>query len=88
MMTTADNEDTQETKETVAKAQVTSFCRHLGRSLKGVGSSDATLALDLMRESEHLRQNGFGDAAEMFATVAGVLDPSLPIKMDHARRMV
>jgi hypothetical protein len=72
--------------ETINKNELESLCRHLGRSLKGTGSSDASLAMHLMKEAEYLKTNGFENAHEMFALIAATLDPSLPIKMEHARR--
>ncbi len=66
--------------ETVSKSEVASFCRHLGRSLKGITTNDTALAVHLMRESEYLERNQFTAASEMFSTVARTLDPSLPEK--------
>jgi len=62
--------------ETVTKNEVASFCRHLGRSLKGITTNDTALAAHLMREAEYLEKNKFTTAAEMFATVARTLDPN------------
>lgn len=70
--------------ETVTKSEVASFCRHLGRSLKGITTNDTALAVHLMRESEYLEKNKFTAASEMFATVARTLDPNLPTKPDAA----
>ena len=64
--------------ETVTKNEVASFCRHLGRSLKGITTNDTALAAHLMREAEYLEKNKFTTAAEMFATVAKTLDPNPP----------
>ena len=64
--------------ETINKNQVFSFCRHLGRALKGVGSNDTELASNLMREAGYLEKNGFTDVADMFAMVADTLDHSVP----------
>jgi hypothetical protein len=72
--------------EQLSQSEVHSFCRHLGRTLKGIGETDAALAMHMMRESEYLKSNGFQNASEMFAVVAATLDPSLPVKMEHARR--
>ncbi|HTH43696.1 MAG TPA: hypothetical protein VL528_01320 [Oxalicibacterium sp.] len=81
------NADTPEetTPDTVKKAEVESFCRHFGRTLKGVGETDAGLAMRLMQESEYLDKNGFKKASDMFAAVALELDPSLKVKMEHMR---
>jgi len=78
--------DNADAPEKLSKSTVHSMCRHLGRSLKGTASSDAALAMHLMKEAEYLKTNGFGDAHEMFAAIATVLDPSLPNKMEIARR--
>lgn len=80
------NDDATDKSKTISKSEFESLCRHVGRSLKGVGSSDASLAMHLMKESEHLRANGFDNAANMFSMIAGTLDPSLPVKMEIARR--
>lgn len=68
--------------ETVTKSEVASFCRHLGRSLKGITTNDTALAVYLMRESEYLERNKFTAASEMFAAVARTLDPNLPVNTD------
>ncbi len=68
--------------ETVTKSEVASFCRHLGRSLKGITTNDTALAVHLMRESEYLERNKFTAASQMFEAVARTLDPSLPVKPD------
>ena len=68
--------------ETLTKSEVASFCRHLGRSLKGITTNDSALAVHLMSESEYLEKNKFSAASEMFATVARTLDPNLPVKPD------
>ncbi len=68
--------------ETVTKSEVASFCRHLGRSLKGITTNDTALAVHLMRESEYLERNKFTAASEMFAAVARTLDPNLPVNPD------
>lgn len=73
--------------DTMKTSEVESLCRHLGRSLKGTATSDSALAMHLMKESEHLKTNGFGNASTMFSMIAATLDPSLPIKMEIARRM-
>jgi len=81
------NSDTEaSTAETVTKSEIGSFCRHMGRALKGRGASDSALAMHLMQESAYLEKNGFDKVAEMFRTVATTLDPSLPIKMEHVRK--
>lgn len=67
-----------EQAETIDKNQVFSFCRHLGRALKGVGSSDTEVAVKMMRETAYLEKNGFKDAADMFAMVAETLDHKVP----------
>ncbi|MFJ7566233.1 hypothetical protein ACIQW9_04635 [Herminiimonas sp. NPDC097707] len=72
------NTDPAVQPETLTKSEVASFCRHLGRSLKGITSNDPALAAHLMRESEYLENNHFSAAAEMFATVAAILDPNPP----------
>ena len=82
------NDTSTEKSKTIDKSEFESLCRHVGRSLKGMGSSDASLAMHLMKESEHLRANGFDNGADMFSTIAGTLDPSLPVKMEIARRQV
>lgn len=64
--------------ETLDKNQVFSFCRHFGRALKGVGSSDTEVAGKMMREAAYLEKNGFKDAADMFAMVAETLDHKVP----------
>jgi len=71
------NKETVQQPETITKSQVASFCRHLGRSLKGAGSSDTEMASNLMRESEYLEKNGFSVVSEMFMIVATTLDPNL-----------
>lgn len=63
--------------ETISKSEVAAFCRHMGRSLKGVGSSDVELAAHLMREAEYLAKNEFMNAADLFASVAQTLNPEL-----------
>lgn len=82
----SDNTESTSKTDNINKSELEALCRHLGRSLKGTGSSDASLAMHLMKESEYLRTNGFDNAAEMFGLIAGTLDPSLPIKMEIARR--
>lgn len=82
----SDSTSPTEPARSLSQSEVHSFCRHLGRALKGIGETDAALAMHMMRESEYLKSNGFQDASEMFALVASTLDPSLPIKMEHARR--
>jgi len=67
-----------EQAETIDKNQVFSFCRHLGRALKGVGNSDTEVAMNLMREAGYLQQNGFKDVSDMFAMVAETLDHNVP----------
>lgn len=71
------NKETVQQPETITKSQVTSFCRHLGRSLKGAVSNNAEMASNLMRESEYLEKNGFSVVSEMFAIVATTIDPNL-----------
>lgn len=63
--------------DSISKNEVASFCRHMGRSLKGVTSNDVELAALFMREAQHLATNEFKNAADMFATVAQTLDPEL-----------
>lgn len=75
-MTEQHNETEQ--VETINKNQVFSFCRHLGRALKGVGSNDTEVASNLMREAAYLEKNGFNDVADMFAMVADTLDHNVP----------
>ncbi|HEX2603247.1 MAG TPA: hypothetical protein VHL60_01130 [Oxalicibacterium sp.] len=72
--------------ETVAIAEIESFCRHFGRTLKGVGTTDAGLAVRLIQESDYLEKNGFKRVANMFSAVAFELDPSLKIKIEYMRR--
>ncbi len=72
------NTDATVQPETLTKSEVASFCRHLGRSLKGITTNDSALASHLMRESEYLEKNKFSTAADMFATVAKTLDPNPP----------
>jgi hypothetical protein len=67
-----------EQAETIDKNQVFSFCRHLGRALKGVGNSDTETATNLMREAAYLEKNGFQDVSDMFAMVAETLDHKVP----------
>lgn len=86
MSDNAANNETAAKPETINKSEMQSLCRHLGRSLKGTGNSDSSLAMHLMKEAEYLKANGFGTAHEMFALIAATLDPSLPIKMEIARR--
>jgi hypothetical protein len=74
------------TPETVAVAEIESFCRHFGRTLKGIGTTDAGLAMRLMQESDYLEKNGFKRCADMFSAVAFELDPSLKMKMEYMRR--
>lgn len=76
------NTDIAAQAETLKKTEVASFCRHLGRSLKGITSNDTALASHLMRESEYLEKNKFTAAAEMFATVATTLDPEVANNSD------
>lgn len=71
------NTDVATQPETITKTEVASFCRHLGRSLKGITNNDTALAGHLMRESQYLEKNKFTAAAEMFATVATTLDPEV-----------
>lgn len=88
MSDNAADTSTESKPETINKSEFESLCRHVGRCLKGTGTSDAGLAMHLMKESEHLKQNGFDNAADMFRLIAGTLDPSLPVKMEIARRQV
>ncbi len=69
--------------ETINKSEVLSFCRHMGRSLKGTGASDVELAHKLMGEAEYLQKNGFSKVADMFSAVAQTLDPTLPKLQDR-----
>lgn len=83
-----ENKSEETTPETVAMKEVESFCRHFGRTLKGIGATDAGLAMRLMQESDYLEKNGFKRAAEMFSAVAFELDPSLKMKLEYMRRQM
>lgn len=82
------NTPEETTPDTIQKAEVESFCRHFGRTLKGVGQTDAGLAMRLMQESDYLEKNGFKKVANMFTAVAFELDPSLKMKMEYMRRQM
>lgn len=73
------NTDPTPQEETITHTQIASFCRHLGRSLRGVGESDTGVAIGLMREAEYLEKNGFPTVSTMFAMVANTLDPNVPL---------
>lgn len=74
------NTETAPAEETYSRSEILSFCRHLGRSLKGSDEGNASLAMHLMREAEYLGKNQFDTVAEMFAVVAQTVDPNLPKK--------
>jgi hypothetical protein len=81
-----ENKPEDSTPDTVARKEVESFCRHFGRTLKGISSTDAGLAMRLIQESDYLEKNGFKRGAEMFCAVAFELDPSLKMKLEYMRR--
>jgi hypothetical protein len=81
-----ENTPENNTPETVAVKEIESFCRHFGRTLKGMGTTDAGLAMRLLQESDYLEKNGFKRAADMFSAVAFELDPSLKMKIEYIRR--
>jgi len=81
-----ENTPENNTPETVAVKEIESFCRHFGRTLKGMGTTDAGLAMRLLQESDYLEKNGFKRAADMFSAVAFELDPSLKMKIEYMRR--
>ncbi|MES2025740.1 MAG: hypothetical protein V4448_09305 [Pseudomonadota bacterium] len=73
--------ETAPTEETYSRSEILSFCRHLGRTLKGSSDeSNTALAMHLMREAEYLGKNKFETVADMFAAVAHTVDPNLPKK--------